>query len=64
MLCFLKAQVRKAWLSKTLAKNVGAPSRFCAGISVPWPESQKEIILALGLLAGRDGSVRQWAAAK
>jgi hypothetical protein len=59
-----KVQVQQAWVSKTLGQNVGAPARFSAGISVPSPEGQKEIILALGLLAGRDGSVSQWAAAK
>jgi hypothetical protein len=64
MVCSLKAQVRQVWLSKTLEQNVGALSRFSAGISVFSPEGQKEIILALGLLAGRDGSVSQWAAAK
>jgi hypothetical protein len=51
-------------LSKTLEQNVGAFSIFSTRISVFFPEAQKQIILALGLLAGRDGSVSQWAAAK
>jgi hypothetical protein len=51
-------------LSKTLEQNVGPFSIFSTRISVFFPEAQKQIILALGLLAGRDGSVSQWAAAK
>jgi len=51
-------------LSETLEQNVGAVSIFSTRISVFFPEAQKHIILALGLRAGRDGSVSQWAAAK
>jgi hypothetical protein len=41
----------------------GAISIFC-GYPRILSLVQKQIILALGLLAGRDGSVSQWAAAK
>jgi hypothetical protein len=56
--------VRQAGLSKILKQSVGTLSRFSVGISVSSPEGQKEIILALGLLARRDGSVSRWAATK
>jgi len=41
----LKVHVRQAWLSETLAQNVGALSRFSSGISVSFPEGQKEMPL-------------------
>ena len=44
MVCSLKAQVSQVWLSKSLEQNVGALSRFSAGISVSSPEGQKEMI--------------------
>jgi hypothetical protein len=49
---------------KNLFHGRGRRSRFLLGFDVSSQLFQKQIILALGLLAGRDGSVSQWAAAK
>jgi hypothetical protein len=45
MVCSLKAQVRQAWLSKTMEQNVGVLPRFSAGIRVSFPEAQKQMLL-------------------
>jgi hypothetical protein len=44
-----QGESQATWLSKTQAQNVGALSRFSAGISLSSPRGQKEMINALNL---------------